>query len=89
MVKFQSKQEVGDDLSVRVLKVSYYPVTFSGHRHSSSGEIMALVCHVIWQDHVIKEGSCDLLGGCPSSSIPVDTRSHFNVCKMSIRRRRR
>ena len=28
-------------------KVSYHPAKFDGHRHCSSGDIMALVCSVI------------------------------------------
>ena len=39
--------------------VSYYPVTFSGHRHSGSGQ---LVCQATSKDHGIKV-SCDFMGG--------------------------
>ena len=38
---------------------------FGGHSHSSSGVIMILVCHVIWQDCMIK-GSCNFMSGSPS-----------------------
>ena len=36
------------------MKVSYCPAKFGGHRHSGSGDIMAFVCHVTLQDHMIK-----------------------------------
>ena len=50
-----------DDLT----NISHHLAKFGGHGQSGSG-VMNLVCHVISQDHVIK-GSCDLLGGSPSS----------------------
>ena len=52
-------------LWVAAHKVSYHPVKFGGLSHSGSGFIMNLVCHVILQDHMIKE-SCDFMGGSPS-----------------------
>ena len=45
-------------------KVSQYPGKFSGHRHCDSGDIMALVCHMTSQDHVI-EVSSDFMGRSP------------------------
>ena len=35
--------------------VSYHPAKFSGYRRCGSGDKIILVCHVISQDHVIKE----------------------------------
>ena len=35
--------------------VSHHPTEFCGFRHCGSGDIMVLVCHVILEDHVIKE----------------------------------
>ena len=32
--------------------MSYHPVKFVGHKHCDSGDIMVLVCHMIFQDHV-------------------------------------
>ena len=34
--------------------VGYLPTKFDGQKHSESGDIVILVCHVILQDHVIK-----------------------------------
>ena len=42
------------------IKVGYHPVKFRGHRHPDSRDIVALLCQVISQDHVIK-GSCDFV----------------------------
>ena len=42
------------------MKIIYYPVTFDGHRHSSSGDIMLLVCLVILPDLTIKD-SCNFM----------------------------
>ena len=39
------------------LKVSHHSARFGGHGHSGSGHVMVLTCHVILQEHVIKE-SC-------------------------------
>ena len=33
---------------------SHHPVKFGGHRHCSGRDIMDLVCHMIYQDHVTK-----------------------------------
>ena len=44
-----------------VKNASSYVTTFGGHRHCDSRDIIALVCHVISPDHVIK-GSCDFMG---------------------------
>ena len=41
-------------------KVSHDPAKFSGHNDFGRGDIMILVCHVIFQDHVIKV-SCDFI----------------------------
>ena len=46
------------------MKISYHPAKFCSHRNSDSGDIVALVCHVISQDHVIKE-SCDFIDSIP------------------------
>ena len=39
-------------------KVGFHPAKFGGHRHSDSGDIMLLVCHVIslnsWRRSTIK-----------------------------------
>ena len=45
--------------------VSHTPAkltSFCSHKHDSSEDIMALVCHMILQDHVI-QGSFDFMGG--------------------------
>ena len=47
------------------LKVCCHPAKFSGLRHCGSGDIMALVCHVILDDHVIK-GLCNFKDESPS-----------------------
>ena len=39
----------------------YHPAKFGGHMHCGSADVMALVCHVMLQNHVIK-GSCDFMG---------------------------
>ena len=44
--------------------VSHHPTEFAVNRHFVRRDIMALVCHVILQVHVIK-GLCDYLGGAP------------------------
>ena len=41
------------------------PYQFGGQRHSRSGDIIALVFHVISQHHVIK-GTCEVIGRSPS-----------------------
>ena len=49
------------DQSVYVLaalKVSHHPTKFGGNKHCGSGDIKISVCHVILQDHVMKE-PCD------------------------------
>ena len=51
------------------LKVSHRHKKFGGHRHSVSGDMAMLVCHVIWQDHVIKE-SCDFIGRSLKGKLP-------------------
>ena len=38
----------------KLLKVSHHPLNFSGYRDFGRGEIMTLVCHVIFQNHVMK-----------------------------------
>ena len=47
------------------IKKSHHPAKFGVHRHCGSGDITILVCHVILQDHMIKE-SCDFRGRSPS-----------------------
>ena len=42
------------------------PAEFSGHKHCGSRDMMVLACHVISQDHVIKESCWDCLVGSPS-----------------------
>ena len=42
-------------------KISHHPAKYCHHRHCDSGDIMILACHLILQDHVIKE-SCDFCG---------------------------
>ena len=34
--------------------MSYHPAMFAGHRHSSSGDTMVLVCHKTLQHQVIR-----------------------------------
>ena len=43
------------------IKEGHHPPTFSGHRYYGRGDIIILVCHVIFQDHLIKV-PCDSLG---------------------------
>ena len=38
------------------------PTKFRGQRHCDSGDMLALACHVISQDNVLKESS-DFMGG--------------------------
>ena len=33
---------------------SYHPAKFGGHKQSGSRDIMVFVCHLIFEDHVIK-----------------------------------
>ena len=42
--------------------MSYHPAKFGSHSHFGGEVIMNLVCHVIFQDHVIKV-LCDFMGG--------------------------
>ena len=32
----------------------YHPAMSGGHRHSGIGDVMIFLCHVTWQDHVVK-----------------------------------
>ena len=41
--------------------ISYHPVQFGNYRHCDSAGIIALICHVISQDHVTQE-PYDILG---------------------------
>ena len=50
--------------------VSYHPAKFGGNRHSHSGDIMVLACHMISQDHLIK-ASCDFISRSPSRQVIV------------------
>ena len=45
--------------------MSNHPAKFDGHCHFGSEVMMHLVCHVILQDHLIKE-SCDFMGASTS-----------------------
>ena len=45
-------------------RISYNPTKFRGNKHSGSGDILALACHVISQDHAIR-GSFDFIGSSP------------------------
>ena len=58
----QVTQEPYDPYTYEGLKVNHHSAKFDGHRHCGSGNIMALVHHVISQDHVIKH-SCDYMAG--------------------------
>ena len=53
--------ELGDFIDRDLSSLSYHLVEFGGHRHSSIGEKIFLVCEVISKNHVIKE-PCDLMG---------------------------
>ena len=44
--------------------MSHHPAKFGGHRHYSSGDIMVLVFHLIFQYHVIK-GLSNFMGRSP------------------------
>ena len=50
--------------------VGYHPAKLDSHKHSDSGDIMVLVCHVILQDEVIKE-LCELIGTIPSKYVII------------------
>ena len=52
-------------LSLEPVKVSQHPAKFGDHRHSGSGDIMVLICHVISQGHVMN-WSYELKGRNPS-----------------------
>ena len=38
----------------KLVKESYHSSKFGCHRHSSNRDMIAFVCHVILQDHIIK-----------------------------------
>ena len=40
-------------LKVEVNQGKLHSATFGGHKHTGSGDIIVLVCHVTLQDHVI------------------------------------
>ena len=48
---------------------SHQVVTFGSHRHCNSEDIMFLVCHMVVQDHVIKE-LYDFMGRSHRSILP-------------------
>ena len=52
-------------LWVEALKVCHHPPKFCGHSDCGRGDIMILVCQVIFRDHVIKV-SGDFMGRSPS-----------------------
>ena len=43
------------------IKVGQHPAKFGGQKHTDSGDVVVLVCHVIFQDQVVK-GSWDFTG---------------------------
>ena len=47
------------------LMISYTIAMFGGHRHPGSGDIMALICHVIFQVHARLKGHVGLYGWDP------------------------
>ena len=51
------------------LKVSQLVATFGTNSCGGSGSVAHLVCHVIWQDHLIK-GSCIFMGRTFSQLLP-------------------
>lgn len=53
-----------------VLKVSYHPGKFGGHKQCRGGDIILLTCQVISQDHV-KKHSCDIVGSSPSRQATI------------------
>ena len=50
--------------------VSHNPATFDSHSHCGSGNIMALVCHVIQQYHMTK-GLSNIMGTSPSTLVAI------------------
>ena len=46
--------KIKGSVNSQTLKVSHHPARFGGHKHCSSGDIMVLVCHMIWHDNVTK-----------------------------------
>ena len=53
-----------------VLKISYHPGKFGGHKHGRGGDIIVLICQVISPDHV-KKHSCDIVGSSPSRQATI------------------
>ena len=47
-----------------------YTAEFSGHKHYGNGDMIILVCHLIFQDHIIK-GPYDFIGSSPISSVTI------------------
>ena len=46
--RIMSKGQMGQmTIRLEVLKVSFHPAMFGGHRRCSSGDVNVLVCHVI------------------------------------------
>ena len=58
------------------LRVSHHPPTFCDHKQCGCGDIMVLVCRVIWHDHMIK-GSYDFMSRTPSCKLtPANSGGH-------------
>ena len=52
------------------LKVNYLPGKFDGHKLCRSGDIIVLVCHVISQDHMMKQ-ACNTTGKSPLRQVTI------------------
>ena len=52
----------------KLIKVGYHPVMFDVHRHSESGDVAVLFCHVTSKDHIIK-WSCDFISRSPATCV--------------------
>ena len=52
------------------LKVIQHPTKYGHHSHFGSGDLIVLVCHLILEDHVIKD-SCDFISRGQSSLVTI------------------
>ena len=54
----------------KLIKFIYHPAKVGGHKDRGRGDIIALFCHVISRDYVIK-ASFDFMGGRPSRQVTI------------------
>lgn len=70
----------GKPICKLIFKASYHPAKLGGHRHSGSGYLTGLVCHMILQNLVIK-GSYDFMDRGPSIYVTIPP-SLMATCKV-------